>query len=156
MHNLLSNHMILPLEVCLGDMRCFRNPRLRWSAPHHVPFRCRLRGASQTTRLAYSTSDIRGCAALTATALGMFPWFLRASAGCPRMLPSVTRGPHPPPAPGTTALPACLWIRLSGTLHAHGAPRCAVLPTGSSSRARRFPGSSRGPRAGTVLPSAAE
>lgn len=31
MHNLLSNHMILPLEVCLGDMRCFRNPRLRWS-----------------------------------------------------------------------------------------------------------------------------
>lgn len=156
MHNLLSNHMILPLEVCLGDMRCFRNPRLRWSP--RTTFRL---DAGFVALRRPRDSPILSLTLAAARPSPRPPWAcFRGSRGCPLAAPACSLchsgPPRPAPPRGTNARPACLWIRLSGTLHAHGAPRRAVLPTGSSSRARRFPGSSWGPRASTVLPSAAE
>lgn len=125
MHNLLSNHMILPLEVCLGDMRCFRNPRLRWSP--RTTFRL---DAGFVALRRPRDSPILSLTLAAARPSPRPPWAcFRGSRGRPPAAPACSLcHSGPPPAPGTTALPACLWIRLSGTLRAHGAPRRAVLP----------------------------
>lgn len=156
MHNLLSNHMILPLEVCLGDMRCFRNPRLRWSP--RTTFRL---DAGFVALRRPRDSPILSLTLAAARPSPRPPWAcFRGSRGRPPAAPACSLchsgPPPPPPRPGDACSPrVSLDSPVWDTSRAWGPSTCGFA-AGSSSRAQRFPGSSRGPRAGTVLPSAAE
>lgn len=95
MHNLLSNHMILPLEVCLGDMRCFRNPRLRWSP--RTTFRL---DAGFVARRRPRDSPILSLTLAAARPSPRPPWAcFRGSRGCPSAAPACSLCHSGPPRP---------------------------------------------------------
>lgn len=104
MHNLLSNHMILPLEVRLGDMRCFRNPRLRWSP--RTTFRL---DAGFVARRRPRDSPILSLTFAAARPSPRPPWAcFRRSRGRPPAAPACSlchSGPPPRPRPGDDCSP---------------------------------------------------